>query len=90
MVLNSLFKLSTTLISFGNRLGFRTDTDLPDVGPLELDIGAEVCLAGENTPVVLRDGSSGKKKFLREAYVHGVMHGEALELGLDFDDIVPQ
>jgi hypothetical protein len=76
-------------ITFASRLLFRTDTGLLGVGPLELDIGAEVwILAGANTPAVLREGSTGKKQFLGEAYAHGVMHGEALELGLDFDDII--
>jgi hypothetical protein len=75
-------------VTLGPRRLFRTTRGLLGMGPLEIEMGDEVwILAGANTPVVLRNGSTGKKKLLGEAYVHGLMHGEVLNFGLDLDDI---
>lgn len=35
-------------------------------------------LAGADTPLVLRPLSNGRHQLVGEAYVHGIMHGEAL------------
>ncbi|KAH8676496.1 heterokaryon incompatibility protein-domain-containing protein [Tricladium varicosporioides] len=68
---------------------FRTDGGLLGAGPLETQIGDEVwILLGSKTPVMLRDGSAGNKMLLGEAYVHGIMHGEVVDLGLDAVDVV--
>lgn len=45
-------------------------------------------LNGAKTPVVLRKVGEGRYEFLGEAYVHGIMHGEALERFPDVEDIV--
>jgi len=59
------------------------------MGPLEIEMTDEVwILAGAKTPLVLRDGSPERKKLLGEAYVHGLMHGEVLDLGLDFVNVI--
>jgi hypothetical protein len=71
-------------LSIGARTLFRTDQNLLGAGPSNLAVGDEVwVLSGCPTPVVLRASKEGKDRriFLGEAYVHGIMHGEALILG---------
>ena len=70
---------------------FRTGTQLICLGPDTTRKGDEVwVLAGGFTPFVLRrtKGQDKKYQFLGEAYVHGMMHGEAMELGLDTMDVI--
>jgi len=69
-----------------DRRVFRTDTGLLGVGPEDLKLGDEVwVLAGMSTPAIIRRGkgtSTGpgetRSEFLGAAYVHGIMHGEAV------------
>lgn len=76
-------------LTLGTRRLFRTDGGLLGMGPLETEMGDEVwILAGAKTPVVLRDGSPGKKQLLGEAYIHGLMHGEILDAGLDIVGVI--
>jgi len=68
--------------------GLETDTALLGVGPINAMVGDEVwVLAGARTPVVLRPSASGRHQLLGEAYVHGAMHGQALDCGLPLQDI---
>jgi hypothetical protein len=66
----------------GSRL-FHTSKGYLGLGPALLQAGDLVCvLAGGAIPFVLRQdsrSSSSKRRFrlIREAYVHGIMHGEA-------------
>jgi hypothetical protein len=75
-------------LTLGTRRLFRTEGGILGIGPLEVKIGDKVwILAGAKTPLVLRDGSPGRKKLLGEAYVYGLMYGEVLYTGLDLVNI---
>ena len=53
---------------------------MPTPGPADVVRRDEVwVLNGAKTPVVLRKMGERRYEFLGEAYVHGMMHGEALE-----------
>lgn len=68
-------------LAFGGRRLMRTDGGLLGLGPTHMCEGDQVCiLAGAKTPVVLRRLDNGHYQFLGEAYVHGIMHGEATDL----------
>ena len=50
-------------------------------GPQSLTAGDEVwILSGCNVPIVLRDAGDGKRRVVGECYVHGIMHGEAVNM----------
>jgi len=72
----------------GKRRLFRTDTGLLGLGPIDMEVGDGVwILAGGGTPFVLRGASrDATYQLLGEAYVHGIMHGEAVE-GLTVDHL---
>ena len=75
-------------LMMGARYLMRTDSNLLDVAPLGSRLGDEVwILAGATTPFVLRSLDGGQRDLVGDAYVHGVMHGEALELGLNREHI---
>ncbi|KAK5652629.1 hypothetical protein OQA88_10222 [Cercophora sp. LCS_1] len=58
------------------------------LGPADAREGDEIwALGGAKTPVVLRRAGRGRFEFLGEAYVHGMMHGEALERRPDVESI---
>ncbi|CAO2649165.1 Nn.00g101140.m01.CDS01 [Neocucurbitaria sp. VM-36] len=44
-------------------------------------------IAGSRIPLILRDGGTGVFRLVGGAYLHGFMHGEALEQDLSFQDI---
>jgi hypothetical protein len=70
-----------TNIAFGRRRLMRTGGGLLGIGPTHMREGDAVwVLAGANTPVVLRELENGHHQFLGEAYVHGIMHGEATDI----------
>jgi hypothetical protein len=51
------------------------------IGSKSLEVGDLVCLlAGGSVPYVIRriNGAENKFRFVGEAYVHGIMHGEAV------------
>jgi hypothetical protein len=73
-------------IAFGRRRVFRTDTRLLGLGPIDMQANDEVwVLAGGSTPFVLRPDATGTGRYrlLGSAYVHGIMHGEAVA---EFDE----
>jgi hypothetical protein len=54
------------------------------IGARTLKVGDQIwILAGKSTPVILRSLENGYFRFVGEAYVHGIMHGEGLEFGLE-------
>ena len=75
-------------LTIGARRLMRTDGSLLGAGPLDSRVGDEVwILAGAITPFVLRPLDGGHRQLVGEAYVHGVMHGEVVDLGLNREDI---
>ena len=64
---------------------FRSNDGFLGVGPRSLKVGDQIWIpAGKGCPVILRSLETGNFAFLGEAYVHGIMHGEGLELGLEW------
>lgn len=64
-----------------NQALFRTSKGWIGTGPATMATGDEVwVLYGGNMPFILRPGTT--HNFVGEAYVHGVMHGEAMGMGL--------
>jgi hypothetical protein len=69
-------------ISIGWRRLFRSKNGFLGVGAKGLKVDDQIwILAGKSTPVILRSLENGHFKFVGEAYVHGIMHGEGLEFG---------
>ena len=67
---------------------FRTRKNFLGAGPRSCEASDEVwVLGGLMTPIVLRKQTDGIYKIIGEAYVHGAMHGEALELGIPTTNI---
>ena len=67
----------------GWRRLFRTSNSLLGVGARSLRDSDELwVLAGFKTPAILRRRLNGRYQFIGQAYVHGMMHGEAVNLGL--------
>ncbi|KAF9635049.1 hypothetical protein BFW01_g5944 [Lasiodiplodia theobromae] len=63
-----------------DRTVFRTDANHLGNGTRQLKVGDQVwILAGANVPFVLRPQSCGGYQLVGEAYVHGIMRGEALD-----------
>lgn len=68
---------------------FKTYSKFLGTGPRSLQKGDELwVLAGAPTPFILRSLSNGNYRLVGEAYVYGLMHGEALEMGHSLQDIV--
>ncbi|KAN0071429.1 Heterokaryon incompatibility protein (HET) domain containing protein [Elaphomyces granulatus] len=62
----------------GRRL-FRTDGNYLGIGPESLQKGDQVwVIAGATVPMILRKSESGHWRLVGEAYVHGIMNGEAV------------
>jgi len=60
---------------------FRTQKGYLGVGPQSLEVGdVVVVLPGAGVPFVLRTAGDGRWRLIGEGYVHGIMHGEALEM----------
>jgi len=61
----------------GHRM-FRTPNNYLGMGPVSTQVGDEVwVLKGARTPFILRRKSSKQYELIGEAYVHGIMDGEA-------------
>lgn len=81
------------LISFSKRSStrrlLRTRKDYLGLGPSGMKEGDEVCIVlGAHVPFVLRYKKKNRLQFIGEAYVHGIMHGEAVRSeGLSEEDI---
>lgn len=59
---------------------FRTSEHYLGMGPLSSQEGDELwILRGANVPFILRRLDDGSYRVIGEAYVHGIMHGEALQ-----------
>jgi len=71
------------------RVLLKTRQGFLGMGPLETEVGDAVwVLAGSKTPVVLRRGLQGRWRLVGEAYVHGIMHGEAIGWGNPLKDLM--
>lgn len=69
---------------------FQTEYHFMGYGPESLVMGDQVwIMLGANVPLLLRQLPNGRHQVTGEAYIHGLMHGEALRRG-DFklQDIV--
>lgn len=76
-------------IAFGRRRLMRTGGGFLGLGPTHMCEGDQVgILAGASTPVVLRKRDNGHYQFLGEAYMHGIMHGEATDLLSELTNIM--
>ena len=73
--------------AYGWRRLFRTHSGYLGIGPQSLQIGDVVSIVpGSIVPFLLRKVQDNRYRLVGEAYVHGIMHGEALkskELGLE-------
>jgi hypothetical protein len=59
---------------------FRTANHYLGLGPVSSDIGDELwILRGARMPFVLRRRDDRQYQLIGEAYVHGIMHGEAVQ-----------
>jgi hypothetical protein len=64
----------------GRRL-FRTQSNYLGIGPQSLKNGDKVwVVAGAAVPLVLRLSGNGKWRLVGEAYVHGIMNGEVVDM----------
>jgi hypothetical protein len=76
-------------LTVGARRLITTHGKLIGVAPLDSRLGDEVwILAGASTPFVLRPLDSGHRRLIGDAYIHGTMHGEVANSGLNFEDII--
>ena len=67
---------------FTTRRIFRTRDDLVGIGPRSLQVDDRIfVLPGANVPFIVRKRADGTHNLVGEAYVHGIMHGEALDRG---------
>ena len=67
-------------VASGRRRLLRMSSGFLGLGPTNMVVGDEVwILAGAKMPFVLRSLENGRYKLLGQAYVHGIMHGEAVE-----------
>lgn len=77
--------------AFDRRL-FATDKKYIGLAPASTQIGDLICvLPGGHTPFLLRPSEEypGRYKLVGELYVHGIMHGEALQQnGLDMQEFI--
>lgn len=75
--------LMTSAFAAGaKRKFFRTERGYFGLGPAVMGVGDSCCvLFGSNVPhLLLHTPKNGRYKFLGEAYVHGLMNGEAMEM----------
>ena len=70
---------------------FRTSRhSLFGLGPVQMQAGDEVWLLESGTvPYILRPIDGGRYKYMGEAYVHGIMHGEWLKQHQVSHEFVP-
>ncbi|KAE8447238.1 hypothetical protein EG329_010932 [Mollisiaceae sp. DMI_Dod_QoI] len=74
--------------SLGSRM-FRGEKNFLGTGSRYVQPGDLICvLYGGQTPFVLREVEEGRMRFVGDCYVHGIMEGEALDLGLETVDFV--
>jgi hypothetical protein len=86
----SVFEARMREVKRGRRM-FRTDGNLLGMGSRSVEVGDEVwVLKGGNVPFVLRRVKEGVYRLVGDAYVHGIMHGEAIPTRCDFRKILLQ
>jgi hypothetical protein len=86
----SVFEARMREVKRGRRM-FRTEGNLLGMGSRSVEVGDEVwVLKGGNVPFVLRRVKEGVYRLVGDAYVHGIMHGEAIPTRGDFRKILLQ
>jgi len=66
---------------YGSRRLFKTSRGYLGIGHDSLLVGDYVAiLPGSNVPFALRKVDGNQYRLVGETYVHGIMHGEALEM----------
>lgn len=74
-------------VKTGRRL-FRTEKGYLGMGTISVEPGDQVwVLKGADIPLILRPAKDGRYRLLGEAYVHGIMRGEALRMGCTFREV---
>jgi hypothetical protein len=82
------FKSRITEVEQGRRM-FSTIGNLLGMGPPSAQSGDEVwVLKGLDVPIILRTQQGGARQIVGECYVHGIMHGEALEGGQRLEEVL--
>jgi hypothetical protein len=80
-----IFKSRLAKVKRGHRM-FSTEKHYLGMGPLSAAEGDEVwVLIWAKVPMVLRPRENGSYRVIGEAYVHGIMHGEAVN-----EDVPPE
>jgi len=65
---------------------FKTSHGYLGVGPEFMQPGDQICLVyGAGVPFVLRRRDNGGHLLVGESYVHGIMHGEGMDIGKQHD-----
>lgn len=73
-------------VAIGRR-PFRTSEGLFGIGPFEMAIGDRLyIISGAHVPYIMRPYSQTVLQFIGEAYVHGIMDGEAVMGCTEWDD----
>ncbi|KAH7270902.1 heterokaryon incompatibility protein-domain-containing protein [Fusarium solani] len=91
MVNNKLEWLSAEIIGVTSyKRGICTHTGMIGIGNRDIQVGDAICiLAGGNMPFVLRQveghGGGVAYQYIGQAYVHGIMDGEAMNEGRDLE-----
>ena len=84
---DSIQVLSSQLMLSIRRRFFVTSTGLCGMGPRGMQAGDSVCLFyGGDVPYVLRPAGDGLYTFVGHCYLHGMMDGEGLDLGLSEEE----
>lgn len=71
----------------GTRRLFRTIKNYLGFGARSLRHDEVWILAGASCPMILRQIEHGRYQLIGEAYVHGLMHGEACDTNLELSEI---
>jgi hypothetical protein len=59
------------------------------MGSVSVEPGDQVwVLKGGDVPLILRPVKDGRYRLIGEAYVHGIMRGEALRVGCTFREVI--
>ena len=82
------FDHESCMIMTGRRL-IRTRNGLLGAGPLSMRLGDEIWIVpGVNVPLILRKVADDRYNLVGEAYVHGIMRGEAVNVwGVDLTEL---
>jgi hypothetical protein len=84
----SAFESRMREVKTGRRL-LRTEKGYLGMGSVSVEPGDQVwVLKGGDVPLILRPVKDGRYRLIGEAYVHGIMRGEALRVGCTFREVI--